>query len=156
MNQVLMLGTNSLKSDLSHEVPQVVGLALCAVGNLATADMSRDLAMEVDKHLKPGTSSNLRKKAALCTVRVLRKCPELVEDFVERVGALVLERSHGVVICGVQLLIAILEIDKKQAANLVKVIPALVRLMRNLLNTGFSSEYDVAGVTDPFLQVLLS
>lgn len=26
--------------------------------------------------------------------------------------------------------------------------------MRNLLSTGFSSEYDVAGVTDPFLQVI--
>lgn len=50
------------------QVPQVVGLALCAVGNLATADMCRDLAMEVDKHLKTGNSSNIRKKAALCTV----------------------------------------------------------------------------------------
>lgn len=47
----------------------MVGLALCAVGNLATADMCRDLAMEVDKHLKAGNSSNIRKKAALCTVR---------------------------------------------------------------------------------------
>lgn len=47
----------------------MVGLALCAVGNLATPDMSRDLAMEVDKHLKQGSSSNIRKKAALCTVR---------------------------------------------------------------------------------------
>ena len=52
-------------------MPQVVGLALCAVGNLATPDMARDLAMEVDKHLKPGGSSNIRKKAALCTVRGL-------------------------------------------------------------------------------------
>ena len=50
-------------------MPQVAGLALCAVGNLATSDMSRDLAMEVDKHMKPGASSNMRKKAALCTVR---------------------------------------------------------------------------------------
>lgn len=52
------------------QVPQVVGLALCAVGNLATPDMCRDLAMEVDKYLKPGTSTTLRKKAALCTVSV--------------------------------------------------------------------------------------
>lgn len=52
-----------------------------------------------------------------------------------------------------QLLIAILEIDPDHASGLVKVIPSLVRLMRNLLSTGFSSEYDVAGVTDPFLQV---
>ena len=53
---------------------QVVGLALCAVGNLATPDMARDLAMEVDKHLKAGSSSNIRKKAALCTVRTVRAC----------------------------------------------------------------------------------
>lgn len=51
------------------QMTQVVGLALCAVGNLATPDMARDLAMEVDKHLKAGSSSNIRKKAALCTVR---------------------------------------------------------------------------------------
>ncbi|CBN75745.1 Coatomer protein complex, gamma sub-unit [Ectocarpus siliculosus] len=152
-DEVLMLGTNSLKSDLSHPMPQVVGLALCAVGNLATPDMSRDLAMEVDKHLKPGSSSNMRKKAALCTIRVLKKCPELVEDFIERVVVLLVERSHGVVMCGVQLLIAILEIDEAHAEAVVKVVPSLVRLMRNLLSTGFSSEYDVAGVTDPFLQV---
>ena len=53
-------------------MPSVVGLALCAVGNLATPDMSRDLAMEVDRHLRPGSSSNIRKKAALCTVRAIR------------------------------------------------------------------------------------
>eukprot|EP00752_Nemacystus_decipiens_P003420 g3164.t1 len=152
-DEVLMLGTNSLKSDLSHPMTQVVGLALCAVGNLATPDMARDLAMEVDKHLKAGSSSNIRKKAALCTIRVLKKCPELVEDFVDRVVVLLVERSHGVVLCGVQLLIAILEIDKAHVAALVKVVPSLVRLMKNLLSTGFSSEYDVAGVTDPFLQV---
>ena len=51
------------------------------------------------------------------------------------------------------MLIAILEINKAHAAALVKVVPSLVRLMKNLLSTGFSSEYDVAGVTDPFLQV---
>lgn len=52
-----------------------------------------------------------------------------------------------------QLLTAILEIDEAHAAALVKVVPSLVRLMKNLLSTGFSSEYDVAGITDPFLQV---
>ncbi|CAN0559360.1 unnamed protein product, partial [Laminaria digitata] len=47
-------------------------------------------------------SSNIRKKAALCTVRVLKRCPELVEDFIDRVIVLLVERSHGVVLCGVQ------------------------------------------------------
>lgn len=33
---------------------------------------------------------------------MLKKCPELVEDFIERVVVLLVERSHGVVLCGVQ------------------------------------------------------
>ena len=48
---VLMLATNSLKNDLNSDNRFISGLALCAIGNLATADMSRDLAPEVDKHL---------------------------------------------------------------------------------------------------------
>ena len=52
---VLMLATNSLKNDMNSENRFVAGLALCAIGNLATADMSRDLAPEVDKHLKSPT-----------------------------------------------------------------------------------------------------
>ena len=49
---VLMLATNSLKNDLGHANQFIVGLALCTIGNLATPDMSRDLATEVDKHLR--------------------------------------------------------------------------------------------------------
>ncbi|CAM9563448.1 unnamed protein product, partial [Discosporangium mesarthrocarpum] len=79
----------------------VVGLALNAVGNLATPDMARDLAMEVDKLLREGNQAFFRKKAALCMVRVLNKCPELVEDFVGRVVGLLKDRSHGVMLCGI-------------------------------------------------------
>ena len=60
---VLMLATNSLKNDLNHANEFIVGLALCTIGNLATPDMSRDLATEVDKHLRSG-SPYLRKKVS--------------------------------------------------------------------------------------------
>lgn len=33
------------------------------------------------------------------------------------------------------------------------VAPALVRSLRNLLSVGYAPEHDVAGVSDPFLQV---
>lgn len=49
---VLMLATNSLKNDLNNSNRFIAGLALCTIGNLATADMSRDLVTEVEKHLK--------------------------------------------------------------------------------------------------------
>jgi len=165
---VLMLATNALKNDLNSENKFVSGLALCAIGNLATADMSRDLAPEVDKHLK---SSNpyLRKKACLAMARCLTKCPDMVEDFVERVITLLKDRSHGVLITVVQLMTQVLIMDQKNAeiesddendedetpcqAAFSRLVPSLVKLLRNIIGGSYASDHDGAGGSDPFLQV---
>ena len=98
-----MLATNSLKNDLNSSNKFIAGLALATIGNLATPDMSRDLAPEVDKHLS-NSNPYLRKKACLAMARCLRKCPDMVEDFVDRVVGLLNDRSHGVLITVVQLM----------------------------------------------------
>mmetsp|Transcript_14919 Transcript_14919/g.36601 ORF Transcript_14919/g.36601 Transcript_14919/m.36601 type:complete len:964 (-) Transcript_14919:1151-4042(-) len=164
---VLMLATNSIKNDMNSQNRFVAGLALCTIGNLATADMSRDLAPEVDKHLKSGMPY-LRKKANLAMARCLTKCPDMVEDFVDRVVTLLKDKNHGVVITVVQLMTQVLMIDLKNAEEegedpfdtdcrkaFLRLVPMLVKMLRNLLSSGYSPEYDVAGISDPFLQVQL-
>ena len=164
---VLMLATNALKNDLNSNNKFVAGLALCAIGNLATADMSRDLAPEVDKHLKSNLSY-LRKKACLAMARCLTKCPDMVEDFVERVLTLLKDKSHGVLITVVQLMTQVVIIDAKAAEDdgndpmetecrkaFLRLVPTLVKMLRNLLSTGYSPDHDVGGISDPFLQVQL-
>jgi AP-1 complex subunit gamma-1 len=164
---VLMLSTNALKNDLNSENKFVAGLALCAIGNLATADMSRDLAPEVEKHLK-SPLSYLRKKACLAMARCLSKCPDMVEDFVERVLTLLKDKSHGVLITVVQLMTQVLIIDARTAEEegedpmqtecrkaFLRLVPTLVKMLRNLLSSGYSPDHDVGGISDPFLQVQL-
>lgn len=165
---VLMLSTNALKNDLTSSNRFVSGLALCAIGNLATADMSRDLAPEVDKHLK-SAEPYLRKKACLAMARCLTKCPEMVEDFVDRIITLLKDRSHGVLITVVQLMTQVLIVEQKNKElatvgggeedygtpcqdAFVKLVPSLVKLMRNVIGGGYTAS-DAGGATDVFLQV---
>mmetsp|Transcript_35871 Transcript_35871/g.76585 ORF Transcript_35871/g.76585 Transcript_35871/m.76585 type:complete len:1004 (+) Transcript_35871:193-3204(+) len=162
---VLMLATNSLKNDLNSDNRFIAGLALCAIGNLATADMSRDLAPEVDKHLS-SSKPYLRKKACLAMARCLTKCSDMVEDFVDRVVGLLNDRSHGVLITVVQLMTRVLVMDGRGEdadedndeespcrVAFLRLVPSLVKLLRNLLSMGYSPDHDVGGISDPFLQV---
>ena len=66
--EVLMLVTNSLKNDLNSRNQYTVGLALCALGNICSAEMARDLGPEVERLLL-SNNPYLRKKAALCASR---------------------------------------------------------------------------------------
>jgi len=153
---VLMLATNTLKNDMNSPNRFVAGLALVAFGNLATADMGRDLATEVDRHLKSG-SPYLRKKAALAMARCLTKVPDMIEDFADRMVSLLKDRSHGVLLTAVQLLTQVCLVDPAICKNptFAKLVPTLVRMIRDLLTMGYAPELEVGGVADPFLQVQL-
>ena len=67
-HEVLMLVTNSLKTDLHHSNQFVVGLACTSLGNLASAEMARDLSTEIDTLLRH-SNPYIRKKAAMCAAR---------------------------------------------------------------------------------------
>lgn len=149
---VLLLVTNSLKNDFSNPNPYVVGLALCAMGNIASADIARDLSSEVEKLFR-SANPYIRKKAALCAVRVVRKVPELIEDYIPATLALLNDKNHAVILSAVILLIEMIKQDSKILPELRKSTGAIVRLLKNMVLAGYVSEYDVCGITDPFLQI---
>lgn len=115
--------------------------------------MARDLAVDIDKLLK-GDNDYLRKKAALACIRVFKKVPDLVEDFMSRILNLMKSRKHGVLLTAIQLITDIVELeDGEYTDGFRSLVPTLVRHLRNLLSIGYVPEYDVAGIADPFLQV---
>ncbi|KAF8751594.1 Adaptor protein complex AP-1 gamma subunit [Rhizoctonia solani] len=100
--EVLMLVTNSLKNDMNHSNMYAVGLALCTFANIAGEEMSRDLCNEVEK-LLGSSNTYIRKKAALCALRIVRRVPELLDHFIDGAKGLLTDRNHGVLLSGVTL-----------------------------------------------------
>ncbi|KAF7128550.1 hypothetical protein CNMCM5793_003338 [Aspergillus hiratsukae] len=156
--EVLTLVTNSLKNDLNHSNQYIVGLALCALGNIASVEMSRDLFTEVETLLSTA-NPYIRRKAALCAMRICRKVPDLQEHFLEKAKALLSDRNHGVLLCGLTLVIDMCEAEEAEEGQegviemFRPLVPGLVRALKGLTTSGYAPEHDVSGITDPFLQV---
>lgn len=136
-------------------------------------------------------------------MRIIRKVPDLVENFIGPATSLLTDKHHGVLITGVQLATELCIISPAALAHYRKVLagagwgwvrvglgwgggsrlrwgwgrsvgggwgwvvlrweggvvgwlqqtPTLVRVLKNLVISGYAPEYDVGGITDPFLQI---
>ncbi|KAL8227507.1 hypothetical protein R6Q57_015091 [Mikania cordata] len=153
--EVLMLVTNSLKQDLNHTNQYIVGLALCALGNISSAEMARDLAPEVERLLQ-FRDPNVRKKAALCSIRIIKKVPDLAENFVNPVASLLKEKHHGVLLTAIQLCADLCTASEEALEYFrKKCTEGLVKVLKDAVNSPYAPEYDISGIADPFLQIRL-
>lgn len=71
-----------------------MGLALCTLGAIASPEMAKDLATDVEKLMK---SSNMyiRKKATLCAYRIIKRLPDHIEYFLTYTKNVLSEKNHG-------------------------------------------------------------
>ncbi|KAI9453405.1 Adaptor protein complex AP-1 gamma subunit [Lactarius psammicola] len=150
--EVLTLVTNSLKNDMNHSNMYAVGLALCTFANIASEEMSRDLVNEIEK-LLGSSNTYIRKKAALCALRVIKKVPDLSDHFIAKAKNLLADRNHGVLLTAITLVIDMVQADPRCLEEFRNAVPLLVRHLKSLVTTGYSPEHDVSGITDPFLQI---
>ena len=147
-----MLVENSLKNDLQSQNQYIAGLACCSIGNIASPEICRDLSPEVEK-LMVGSNPFVAKKAALCSIRILRKCPELVDTYIERVGTLLGSRNHAVLLTSLKLMREMCLIEPAMVEQLRRHTSTLIAALKNLVLSGYAPEHDVHGIVDPFLQV---
>ncbi|PAA80704.1 hypothetical protein BOX15_Mlig017058g1, partial [Macrostomum lignano] len=149
---VHLLVTNSVKNDMNHGTQYIVSLALSTLGSICSAEMSRDLAGEVERLVK-SSNAYIRKKATLCALRIIQKIPDLMEVYIPCARSLLNEKNHGVLLTAVCLIsqMCILSVDTLN--HFRRLVPNLVRILKNLIMSGFSQDHDVNGVSDPFLQV---
>ncbi|VZH90094.1 unnamed protein product, partial [Fusarium fujikuroi] len=154
--EVLTLVTNSLKKYTSPNALQIEHL-VADFGNIASIEMSRDLFPEIET-LVATANPYIRRKAALCAMRICRKVPDLQEHFIDKATQLLSDRNHGVLLCGLTLVTSLCEADEEEGGEEGIVekfrpfVPGLVRTLKGLATSGYAPEHDVTGITDPFLQ----
>uniref|UniRef100_A0A8C2Z3H9 AP-1 complex subunit gamma n=1 Tax=Cyclopterus lumpus TaxID=8103 RepID=A0A8C2Z3H9_CYCLU len=142
-----LLITNSIKNDLAHSNQYVQSLALCTLACMGSAEMLRRDLTVLTK------CSPLFFQAALCAVHIVRKVHELGELFAPAARSLLSEKNHGVLHGAVVLIIELCERNPETLERFRKTVPDLVQIMKGLVLSGYSPEHDVAGISDPFLQV---
>lgn len=152
--EVLTLLTNSLDNDMQHPNHFIVGLALNCLGNIASPELARDLYQNVERLI---TSKNpyLRKKACFVAARLIDKDPDLHEFFLETVFTLINDKSPGILLGTLRLVQALYMADVDCRAHLIKLTFKILTHLKRISSSGYTPEYDVVGITDPFLQVQL-
>ena len=151
-SDILLLSSNIIKKDLSSNNKYIVAAALTTIGEIGTPDMCRDTCPEIIKCLN-STNPYIKKKAALALSKVVRSCPELIETVEQNLGTIFEDKNHGVLLSGLALVEQVFKAEPKTVKKYKKYLSPMIKYLKNLISTSYAPEYDVNGITDPFLQV---
>ena len=151
-SDILLLSSNIIKKDLSSNNKYIVAAALNTIGEIGTPDMCRDTCPEILKCLN-STNNYIKKKAALALSKVVKSCPELIETVSANLNTIFEDKNHGVLLAGLALAEQIFKAEPKIIKKYKKYVSNLVKTLKNLISTSYAPEYDVNGITDPFLQI---
>ncbi|CAA6658620.1 unnamed protein product [Spirodela intermedia] len=150
----LRMVINTVRNDIIGRNETFQCLALTMVGNIGGREFAESLAPDVQKLLISSSCRPLvRKKAALCLLRLYRKNPDVVniEGWSDRMTQLLDERDFGVLTSVMSLFVALVSNNTDAYWNcLPKCVKILERLTRN---QDIPQEYTYYGIPSPWLQV---
>ncbi|XP_024988723.1 AP-2 complex subunit alpha-1-like isoform X1 [Cynara cardunculus var. scolymus] len=150
----LRLAINTVRNDIIGRNETFQCLALTLVGNIGGREFAESLAPDVQKLLISSSCRPLvRKKAALCLLRLFRKNPDVVnvDGWSDRMTQLLDERNLGVLTSSMSLFVALVSNNHEAYWScLPKCVKVLERLARN---HDVPQEYTYYGIPSPWLQV---
>ncbi|KAJ0964279.1 hypothetical protein J5N97_029401 [Dioscorea zingiberensis] len=150
----LRMVINTVRNDIIGRNETFQCLALTMVGNIGGREFAESLAPDVQKLLISSSCRPLvRKKAALCLLRLYRKNLDVlrIDGWPDRMAQLLEERDLGVLTSVMSLLVALVSNDIDAYWNcLPKCVKVLERLARN---QDVPQEYTYYGIPSPWLQV---
>ncbi|KAL5981948.1 hypothetical protein ACLOJK_016015 [Asimina triloba] len=149
----LRLVINTVRNDIIGRNETFQCLALTMVGNIGGREFAESLAPDVQKLLISSSCRPLvRKKAALCLLRLYRKNADVVnvDGWSDRMSQLLDERDLGVLTSVMSLLVALVSNNHDAYWSC---LPKCVRILERLArNQDIPQEYTYYGIPSPWLQ----
>jgi len=153
---MLRMCINTIRNDLKSRNEIFQCLALTCVANVGGPEFAESLVPDVQALLVSGTSRNfVRKKSALCLLRLLRQYPDNCpsSQVAPQIIKLAEHRNVGVVTSVLSLLTGLATYD---TASYAAITPVAVRLLHQfVINRECSKEYIYYRTPCPWLQVKL-
>ncbi|ONL92822.1 AP-2 complex subunit alpha-2 [Zea mays] len=153
-NDFLRMVINTVRNDIIGRNETFQCLALTMVGNIGGKEFSESLAPDVQKLLISSSCRPVvRKKAALCLLRLYRKNPDVVniDGWADRMAQLLDERDLGVLTSVTSLFVSLVSNNVEAYWNC---LPKCVRILERLArNQDIPQEYTYYGIPSPWLQV---
>jgi len=153
------MATGKSSSDNSSKINDTAQtLALCSIANISGLELAQALHAEVHQVLvsrEPTTTACVRKKAALCLLRLVRTTPKLVAgcEFAPHVAFLLQDTHLGVLTSTMSLLIGL---ASRHAEDYESVVPYVVHVLGMLvLKRACAREYLYYRTPSPWLQIKL-
>nr|CAG4638245.1 EOG090X0109 [Cyclestheria hislopi] len=156
-SDLIRLIIQSIKNDLSTRNPIHVNLALQCIANIGSKEMAETFGTEIPKLLVSGdTMDVVKQSAALCLLRLLRTCPEVIPsgEWTSRIIHLLNDQHLGVVTAAASLIEALVKRNPDEYKGCVSL--AVSRLSR-IVTASYTDlqDYTYYFVPAPWLSVKL-
>eukprot|EP00732_Lithocolla_globosa_P001355 Lithocolla_globosa_v1_NODE_658_length_3496_cov_53.897995.p1 type:complete len:899 gc:universal NODE_658_length_3496_cov_53.897995:2815-119(-) len=144
---------NSMRNDLNSMNEVHNCLALTCIANVGGREMAESLHQDVQKLLVSGNSRNfVKKKAALCLLRLYRKNPDAMSagDWADRVVALMDDDDYGVALSVTTLVLTLCQAYPNEYQ---KSVSKAIRRLEKIARKEYPDDYNYSHFPAPWLQV---
>jgi len=152
-NDLLRIVINSMKNDLQSHFEIHNSLALACIANIGGREMAEALYSDVYRLLTSETSvSSVKKKAAMCLLRLFRKCPETLpaSEWGNKIVSLLDDHDMGVVTSVLTLITALAQTYPSEYSSCLQ---KSVGLVDSLGSGQGRSDYEYYKIPAPWIQI---
>lgn len=151
-NERIVLLTASIQKDLNSTNPAVQRMALTLIANICSAEMGQSLMVDVIR-LASSPNPIVQKCAGMAATNIIRKCPDLAEQFRPIVAHMLNHGYHCVVAAGICVAIEMLKVDPSLAEPWSQFAYPFTKILKTLYETRSTQEFSFGIFNDPFLQI---